>query len=174
MGIDVAGYSAIETLRNGKQLEIRALHPEDRDDLLTAVGRASPQTLYRRFFGARRDFSEKEMSFFLNVDFINHVALVAIVKEDGEEKIIGSARYIITSGGEAEVAFAVIDQYQRQGVGATLMRHVGKIARAAGLTELQAEVLADNVAMLRVFEKSGYRVTSKREADIVHVTMRLP
>ena len=172
MSTDIAGYSATETLRNGKHLEIRALHPEDRDDLLAAVGRASTQTLYRRFFGVRRDFSEKEMSFFLNVDFINHVALVAIVREDGQEKIVGGARYIVTSGGGAEVAFAVIDQYQRQGVGAALMRHLGEIARAAGLTELQAEVLADNVAMLKVFKKSGYRVTSKREADVVHVTMR--
>src|SRR6266511_4958213 len=80
---EAANYSATATLRDGRPVEIRALRPDDRDELAAAVGRASSQSLYRRFFGAKRYFSEQEIAFFVNVDFVNHVALVACVEEDG-------------------------------------------------------------------------------------------
>ena len=53
------------------------------------------------------------------------------------------------------MAFAVIDEFQGQGIGAALMRHLATIARAAGVKELVAEVLPDNIPMLKVFQKSG-------------------
>ena len=68
-------YSVTEALRDGCQVEIRALRPEDRADLLAA--RTSAQSLYRRFFGLKRSFTDQEAAFFINVDFVNHVALVA-------------------------------------------------------------------------------------------------
>jgi GNAT superfamily N-acetyltransferase len=126
-----AGYSAIEPIRNGRRVEIRALRPEDRDALRIAVSRASTQSLYRRFFGVKRHFTEQEIEFFTNVDFVNHVALVAVAEEGGRPAVIGGARYIVVEPGTAEVAFAVIDQYQGQGVGAALMRHLAMIARDA-------------------------------------------
>src|SRR5208282_3872777 len=113
-----ATYAAAETLPNGRQLEIRALRPDDRVDLVAAIGRTTAQTRYRRFFGAKRGFTEKEIEFFVNVDFVNHIALVAVVMEGGQPSIVGGGRYIIVQPGKAEIAFAVIDQFQGQGVGA--------------------------------------------------------
>jgi hypothetical protein len=72
--LKAATYSARETLRDGRRLEIRALKPDDRADLEAAVGRVSDQSLYRRFFEIKHHFSEQEIAFFLNVDFVNHVA----------------------------------------------------------------------------------------------------
>lgn len=170
---EAANYSASETLRDGRRVEIRALRPGDRAGLLAAVGRVSTQSLYRRFFAVKRSFSERETDFFLNVDFVDHVALVVVAEENGQPAIVGGGRYIVVEPGRAEVAFAVIDDYQGQGLGAALMRHLATIARATGLEELIAEVLAENAAMLTVFEKSGCPMRTKREADVVHVTLRL-
>ena len=75
--------------------------------------------------------------------------------------------------GSAEVAFVVVDQYQGQGIGAALMHHLAEIARGAGLKELIAQVLPDNAAMLKVFEKSGLPFDARREPGVVHVTLRL-
>jgi RimJ/RimL family protein N-acetyltransferase len=168
-----ASYSAIEPIRNGRRVEIRALRPEDRDALRIAVSRASTQSIYRRFFGVKRHFTEQEIEFFTNVDFVNHVALVAVAEEGGRPAVIGGARYIVVEPGTAEVAFAVIDQYQGQGVGAALMRHLAMIARDAGLKELIADVLPENIAMLKVFEKSGLPLHMERAAQVVHVSLRL-
>jgi RimJ/RimL family protein N-acetyltransferase len=170
---EAAKYSAIETLRDGRPVEIRALRPDDRDELVAAVGRASAQSLYRRFFAVKRGFTEEEIAFFSNVDFVNHVALVAVTEEGGRPVIVGGGRYIVVQPGQAEVAFAVVDQYQGQGIGAALMSHLAATARAAGLQELIADVLPDNAPMLKVFEKSGLRLSLTRESQVVHVTLRL-
>jgi RimJ/RimL family protein N-acetyltransferase len=173
--MNAANYSAVDLLRNGSQIEIRALRTDDRVDLLGAVERTSAQSLYRRFFGAKRHFSEKEIEFFVNVDFVSHVALVAIVEEGNRTVIVGGGRYVIVQPATtAEVAFAVVDRYQGQGVGGALLRHLAAIARSAGLKELIAEVLPDNIPMLKVFEKSGLGCRTRREGRTVHVTLHLP
>ena len=171
--LDAAHYSATDSLRDGRTIEIRALRPSDQPGLLAAVERTSAESLYRRFMGAKRHFSEKERAFFLNVDFVNHVALVAVIREDGHDTIIAGGRYIVERPEMAEVAFAVIDKYQGQRIGTALLRHLTKIARAGGLREFIAEVLPDNASMLKVFEKSGLKSSFKRDAGVVHVTLHL-
>ena len=170
---EAADYAAVETLRDGRRADIRAFRPGDQADLMEAVGRMSSETLYRRFFTVKRRFSDKEREFFLNVDFVDHVALVAWVDEAGRNVIAGGGRYVVVEPGTAEVAFVVIDPYQGQGMGAALMRHLTVIARAAGLHALTAEVLAENRAMLSVFKKSGLPMTTTTEYDVTHVTLRL-
>ena len=154
-------------------MEIRALKPQDRDDLMAAVDRTSSDSLYRRFFAVRRHFTETEESFYLNVDFVSHVALIAVADENGRPIIIAGGRYVVGEPGQAEVAFTVVDKYQGRGVGAALLRHLAVIARQAGLRELVAYVLPDNRAMLKVFEKSGLKYTAKREAGSVYVKLGL-
>jgi GNAT superfamily N-acetyltransferase len=155
--LEAAKYSAVETLRNGRRLIIRALRPDDRADFLAAVARTSTQSLYRRFFGARRGFSEQEKAFFLDVDFVKHVALVAVVEESGGTAIIAGGRYVVIEPGKGEVAFVVIDQYQGQGIGTALLRHLAAIARGRGINELIAEVLPENSSMLKSVREKRLR-----------------
>jgi RimJ/RimL family protein N-acetyltransferase len=166
-------YSARETLRDGLPIEIRALNPPDRDALLAAFGRMSDESIRRRFFTSKARFTEQEIAFYTNVDFANHVALVAVLEEAGRPLIVGSARYIVAQPGAAEVAFAVDDAHQGQGIGALLMKHLAAIARQAGLETLFAEVLPGNTAMLKVFKKSGLAMSTTREQGVTHVTLRL-
>jgi len=171
--MDAANYAATERLRNGAMLQVRALQPADRTEMLAAVGRFSKQTLYRRFFAPKGSFSEREIEFFLNVDFITHVALAAVLSEGGRQVIVGGARYIISQPGCAEVAFAVDDPHQKLGIATHLIRHLIEIARAAGLEEFVAEVLPENVPMLKVFERCGLAMTTRRERGVVHVALAL-
>ena len=132
----------------------------------------SDESRYRRFFGAKRHFSEKEAEHFLDIDFVNHVALVAVADEEGKPAIIGAGRYVVVQPELAEVAFGVVDQYQGQGLGGALLREVAAVAREAGINELVAEVLGSNLAMLKVFEKSGLQMAKRREGSVAHVTLK--
>ena len=170
---EAATYSTVLTLRDGRTIEIRALRPADRDDLMAAVGRTSGDSLYRRFFSPRRRFTETEVTFFVDVDFVNHVALVAVTQEGGRSVIIGTGRYIVVKPGQAEVAFAVMDDYQGRGIGSALVQHLVAIARGAGLQELIADVLPENIAMRKVFEKCGLPLTMRRDRGVVHIALRL-
>jgi RimJ/RimL family protein N-acetyltransferase len=171
--LGLENYCATEHMRDGRVVEIRALQPDDKDDMLAAVGRTGAQSLQRRFFAIRRGFSEKEIAFFMNVDFANHVALVALVREDGRKVIIGGGRYIGTEPGKAEIAFVVIDDYQGQGVGTLLMRHLAIIARRAGLKELVAEVLPENAPMRKVFSKFGFEARRGEDPGVMHLVLVL-
>src|SRR5262249_23740848 len=138
------------------------------------IAETSAQSLYRRFFSPKRGFTEKEVAYFLNVDFAEHVALVATLQEGAQGAIIiGGGRYVRVDTRKAEVAFVVIDRYPGQGIGTALLRHVAIIARDAGLDELTADVLVDNISMRRVFEKSGLLRGTTRESEVVHVVLGL-
>ena len=170
---EAAKYSVIEVLPNGRCVEIRALSPDDLGGFTEAVGRSSAESLRRRFFAPRRSFTEQEIAFFVDVDFVKHAALVAVTEQGGQPIIVGAGRYIVVGPERAEVAFTVADQCQGQGVGGALMHHVTAIAREAGIKELIAEVLPENTPMLAVFKKSGLRMTTKKERGVVHVTLHL-
>ena len=133
---EAINYAARELLRDGGQIEIRALRPEDEADMLAAIGKTSAQSLQRRFFVMKRHFSDKERAFFMDIDFKNHVAIVALAEEAGRKAVVGGGRYIVFEPGRAEMAFVVIDAWQGRGVGSILMRHLVKIAqrwRIAGI-----------------------------------------
>src|SRR4029077_20297684 len=100
-----------------------------------------------------------------NPDSVRHVALVAVAEEGGTPVIAGGGRYVVINPGQAEVASAVVDQFQGQGIATALLRHLSSIARKAGLQEFVAEVLPENTAMLKVFEKIGLEATTRRECD---------
>lgn len=171
--MDAANYSAIERLSNGSGITIRALRPEDRDDFTTAVRRTSAESLYRRFFAPRREFSEREASFFMDIDFIAHVALIAVDEAGEHATIVGGGRYVVGAPGCAELAFMVVDQYQGRGIGAALLRHLIAIARKSDLRELTADVLSDNAPMLRILEKAGFSPVGSRERGTKQLMLQL-
>ena len=141
--------------------------------MLAALEETSAQSLQRRFFVTKRHFSERERAFFMEPDFRNHVALVACTEDAGRSMIIGGGRYVVFEPGRAETAFVVIDAWQRRGIGGLLTGHLIAIAREAGLTELTAEVLSENSAMLGVFHKFGFKPAATREPQAVHMVLAL-
>jgi RimJ/RimL family protein N-acetyltransferase len=167
-----ATYSAHEQLRDGRFVQIRALKPDDEADMLAAIHRTNAESLRRRFFAPKREFSEKEKDFFLHVDFVNHVALVAAI-DGAPHQIVGGCRYILTEPDRADVAFVVTDAYQGQGIGTMLTRHLAGLARAAGLKELAADVLPENTPMLKVLGKCGFKVGHGADPHVIHLKLVL-
>jgi RimJ/RimL family protein N-acetyltransferase len=141
--------------------------------MLDAINHTNAESLRRRFFVTKRAFSDKEKAFFMNADFVNHVALVAEIDENGRHTIIGGGRYIVTNPAEAEIAFVVIDAYQGQGIGTLLMRHLAVIARTRGLKELIADVLPENAAMRKVFSNFGFQARRGADPQVVHLALTL-
>jgi len=60
--LNPADFSVIETLRNGRKIEIRAQRPQNRKDLEAAIVRMSDESLYRSFFVAARPRPSRSMS----------------------------------------------------------------------------------------------------------------
>jgi acetate---CoA ligase (ADP-forming) len=167
---DPASYSAEVILRDGGSIYVRAIRPDDCERLLRHFKELSEQSKYHRFFGIKRTLTDAEIVKLTHLDFVNHVALVATLGQGEDERFIGVARYIrVDVSSHAEVAFAVIDDHQGRGIASVLLEHLSRIARDAGITEFEADVLGDNNRMLEVFGKSGFRVRRAAASGVIHV-----
>src|SRR5262245_9274568 len=165
---DLHNFSVNSVLRDGGSIHLRAIRPDDKQRLLDHFRRLSARSVYFRFFGIKKQLTAAELRHFTELDFAHHVALVATLRRDGDEQIIGVGRYarLPARPGEparAEVAFAVADEHQGRGIGTVLLEHLAEIARAHGVEEFVADVMGENNGMLAVFAQSGYRV--RRSVD---------
>ena len=171
---DPRNYEAEEILRDGGSIHIRAIRPDDKSRLVDHFNHLSQRSVYFRFFGAKKRLTEQEVARFTEPDFVRHVGLVATLRENGKEQIIGVGRYMARDDQgapqRAEVAFAVADEHQGRGIGTVLLEHLAPIASANGITEFEADVLGENNQMLRVFADSGFVVRRSMEAGVVHVS----
>jgi len=155
-------YSSDEILRDGGSVHLRAITPHDKPRLLALLHSITARSVYYRFFASKKTLSDDELTRFTELDFCDRVALAATTGSGEQERIIAVGRYarLPAHPHRADVAFAVADQYQGRGIGTLLLERLADIARAAGITELQADVLGENNAMLRVFESSGFALDS--------------
>jgi RimJ/RimL family protein N-acetyltransferase len=173
---DIANYTVTERLRDGREVVIRAIRPADREHLAGQLKELSSESFYRRTFSTKRELSDKELKQMTEVDFKDIVALVAVMREEGEDRIVAGSRYLRMVGSaprNAEVAFLVDDAHQALGIGSRMFRHLVIIARAGGIDAFEADVLPSNEGMLRLFERSGHRVIRSAEQGTVHVTIEL-
>jgi GNAT superfamily N-acetyltransferase len=171
--IDALSYSATEVLRDGTTMVIRAIRPDDKQRLLQHCRGLSAQSVYYRFFGIKRSLTECDLSRLTELDFSNHVGLAAAVETEQDERFIGVGRYIRSENqSRAEVAFAVLDEYQGHGIGTLLLKHLARIAQSNGISDFAADVLASNHQMLEVFANSGFTFHQSYESGIVQVTLQ--
>ena len=170
---DLKNYNVTERLRDQRPVIIRAIRPDDKGLIIDGLQNVSAESIYRRFLAIRKEITADGLKKVTEVDFVNAVALVAVLEKDGNEQIVGGGRYIRTTEQKAEVAFLIGDPFQGLGIASLIFKHLAAIARDSGITEFEAEVLPSNEAMLRVFARSGIPVTRTRTQDTVHVLMEL-
>ena len=120
---DTARYEQKLEAKDGLRLHVRPIRPEDEQLLYEAFERMSERSIYFRFFSPMKRLPHDLAQRLATVDYQDRFALVATSHlPDGHEHIVGVARYDRLQGTNmAEVAVAVIDEYQRRGIGAGLL-----------------------------------------------------
>jgi RimJ/RimL family protein N-acetyltransferase len=178
---DPLALSMTFALRSGVSAILRAIRPDDRERLRAAFLALEPESVYLRYFSYKQALTEADLDRLCNPDFESRVVLVVTVQQGGAEVIVGSGGYVrklaVDSVIAAEVAFAVEEDVQRQGIATRLLTALTHIARAGGIARFDAEVLSRNAGMLRVFHESALPQTKAPGVDgVVQVEMdlRLP
>src|SRR5262245_33015463 len=172
--LDARRYSERERLLDGRPVLVRAIRPEDKRHLREGFRRLSPPSIFFRFFQAKKELSESELRYLTELDFAQHVALLAVLDEPEAELAIGVGRYIVEPGTlSAEVAFTVDEDHHGLGVGTLLLQHLARIGRSQGLEEVRAYVLAENRAMLEAFESAGFHWKRRLEGNVIVASLGL-
>jgi acyl-CoA synthetase (NDP forming)/GNAT superfamily N-acetyltransferase len=162
-------WEADVVLRDGSVAHIRPITPADADRVRRFHAGQSDESIYMRFFAPLRQLSDRDVTRFTNVDYVDRVALVATVRDE----IVGIGRYDRVNRRSAEVAFNISDSFQGRGVGSVLLEHLAVIAQEAGVAEFIAEVLPQNRKMLSVFSDAGYEVDRHIEDGIVSIRFEI-
>ena len=171
--IDARHYAVRDTLRDGTAILIRALRPDDGPLLAEAFSKLEAESIYTRFFGPKSGLTEEDYRIIREIDFVTRVALVVTTEVDGREIVIASSSYIRFAPDTAEIAFVVEEDYHGQGIARRLLHHLGLIARERGIVRFEAEVLALNSAMLRVFASAGWPMKTRSEDGSIHIVLDL-
>jgi RimJ/RimL family protein N-acetyltransferase len=174
---DLRDYSATHVLSDGTTILVRVVRPDDKPRFRAAFANLERNSIYRRFLGYKKELTDADLEHANEVDFDRVVALVATVGSGDAEAIIAGARYVSDPGPaphcNAEIAFLVEEDYQGQGIAGCLLDHLVRIACAKGLSQLYADVLANNRPMLTVFERSGLPMRKTQFQDVTHITLSL-
>jgi GNAT superfamily N-acetyltransferase len=165
----VAGHIV---LRDGRRVTVAPLTEGARDRFQQFVRDLSPTSRAMRFHASFREAPESLLRELLRTDRNPNVAWVA--QEHGcDGPIVAEARFVVVDG-EGEVALAVSDGWQRQGLGRALLLRLLRHAEVSGIQRVRAFVRRDNEPMLRLASSTGLEMRALPDDPSVAVAeMRL-
>jgi RimJ/RimL family protein N-acetyltransferase len=145
----------IVRLRDGSPVVIRAIEPDDRARILDVFKGLGEQSRYARFLAPVHELQRRDLDYLTAVDHHDHEAIVAIDPETGVAR--GVARFVRISSERdaAEVAVAVVDDWQERGLGTALMTRLTDRARSAGIRRYRAISAPENRRIRGILGRVG-------------------
>ncbi len=152
------------------RLKVRPIREQDAALLEDLFKTLTPHSVYLRFFSFFRRLPPGMLERFTRIDYRHEIALVGLLKEYGEEKMVADARVVETANaGTAEFSVMVSDHLQGKGIGACLLQNCLEIARKRGYQRIYGIVLPENKQMLALGRKLGFtirHITGSREYEL--------
>lgn len=162
-------------LRDGTDVLLRQIRPDDRERLAAGFAQLSPASRYLRFHSAIDALSEEQLDYLTEVDHVDHEAVVAVDLDRPDTPGIGVARYVREPFERhvAEAAITVADHYHGQGAGTLLLGALTDRARTNGVAVFRNYVLEGNHAMLEVFDHLG-GIRTRENDSLWRIDLPLP
>jgi len=171
-GIYPEEMETYRTTKSGLEIFFRPIKISDESLIKDLFYSLSDESMYKRFISPRRDMPHRQLQEFVVIDYTKETAILAAVKSDEKEDIVGMGQFSINEDAHtAEVAFVVTDEYQNRGIGFQLLSYLTYLAQKQGLLGFTAEVLMENTSMLHVFQKAGFDIQKKSSAGIWELKM---
>ncbi|MGA2482856.1 MAG: bifunctional acetate--CoA ligase family protein/GNAT family N-acetyltransferase [Candidatus Acidiferrales bacterium] len=158
-----AQYISRWQTKNGTDVLIRPIRPEDEPLMVKFHGTLSEQTVYLRFFHMANLSARIAHGRLLRKCYIDYDREMALVVEhvgpSGEPAIIGVGRLTrMHAPRSAEIAILITDDFQRQGLGGELIRRLLDIARIEKLGRIVAHILPENAVTRAFSDRFGFTV----------------
>ena len=162
-------------LRDGSQVLLRPIRPEDEPAHAELVKRVQPEDLRFRFLGGMRKLQHHHLARLTQIDFDREMAFIATrAGLDGKPETLGVVRTATDPDKcRAELSILVRSDLKGTGLGSTLMDKILRYHQSLGTGEIYAQILAENEAMLRLAKKCGFTLRAGSEPDVVECTRSL-
>lgn len=165
-----------EELPDGTRLLVRPITAGDKELLATGLARLSPESRHKRFLAAKPRFTASELRYLTEIDGHRHIAFAAVLADD-PQTLVAVARCVRSPAEPdlAELAIAIGDPWQGQGLGRRLSALVADEARRHGVRRISAATLPDNaaaIALVRGLARGGIEL-DRFEGAIRELVVRL-
>ncbi|MBI4832021.1 MAG: GNAT family N-acetyltransferase [Candidatus Lindowbacteria bacterium] len=156
-------YKKAIVLSDETHIHLRPIKPTDDDLIVELFNSFSKETIYFRFFSTLKYMPKEQLEQLTHVDYEKQMAIVALVKESGRERIVAVGRYTLEEKepGAAEFAIVVQDAYQGRGIGTEVLRHLAHVAKLQGVHSIIAYIMDENARMFAVLKRSGLKMSRK-------------
>ena len=167
------------TARDGSQLVLRPIRPEDEPLLVAFHATLSDRTIDLRYFHAMKlstRVAHNRLARICFIDYDREMALVAEreIAQTGDREILGVGRLCKVRGiDEAEFSLIVSDCFQRQGLGTELLTRLLQIGRDEKIRRITGIIRAENEAMKAICQKLGFRLDYRIDDSAVHAEIDL-
>ena len=160
-------YETRWTLRNGQEVLLRPIKPEDEKLWLEMFKNFSEESIRYRFFQILKDTPHEVRVRYCNIDYDREMAIVAEITQEDKKKILGVSRISIEpSGKRGEMAFIVTDKWQGQGLGTKMVDYLLEVAKEMGVEEVYSIMLPDNQRALRLTQKMGFQLEYLNDGNV--------
>ena len=158
---------------NGQELFFRPVKASDERLFQEYLYSLSERSVYLRFFSVRMDFPHEIAQEMVAVDYEINLGIVCTLGTSDTSPIIAAGHWMMDfNNNMAELAFSVADEYQHHGIGTYLLRYLIRIAKERGIRGFRADVLARNVGMLKVFQKSNCVLHTEYDSGEVNLSFQ--
>jgi GNAT superfamily N-acetyltransferase len=161
-------------LRNGTDVVIRPIRPDDKALLARGMAALSPHSARLRFLGPKNHLTLAELRYLTEIDHVDHYALVAVLADD-PSSMAGVGRWVrdVEHPDAAEVAVVVGDCLQGEGLGTALGEALADGARARGIARFTAIMLPENRAAQRLFAHISGRLSTRVDDGVYEIAADL-
>ena len=158
------------TLKNGEEVLIRPIRPEDEQKMVEfhkELSQHSVQMRYRRTFELEQRTAHERLTQICFIDYNRQMALVVERRNaDGEDEIIAVGRMSKLSGvPEAQLFVVVRDESQSQGLGKELYRRLLQIAKSEKIAKVRSSMSTENVRGIAMCNHFGFTLPESEQAD---------
>jgi len=148
-------YVAKRTLKNGVEVTLRPIKPEDESRFNELFKSLSEESVRFRFFEIIKEMSHDLLSRYCNLDYDREIAIVAELP--GEKRIIGVVMLVLDSERKnGEFAIMVSDSWHGLGLGSKLMDFIVDISRDLKVNTIYSQVTSSNTKMISLCSKKGF------------------
>ena len=157
---DLQQYSDVLRSRDGEAITVRFVEPRDADVLQNYFRGLTSRSRYNRFFGAISELPPTLLDRFIHVGEADQFSVVATMKVDGFETVVGEARYSFDfKASSFEFGLSIDDRWQGHGIGKAILKNLECRAASFGADHIFGDTLRSNDAMIALARKAGYGFT---------------
>jgi len=157
------------TTRDGRQVLVRPIRPEDAEELAAFVRRVPAEDLRYRFFNRLRELPPAQVARLTQIDYDREMAFAAM---DGP-RIAGTSRLVLDGEGGGEFAILVDHAWKRGGLARHLMARLVEWGRGRSLRRICGQVLSENTPMLRFVRAIGFTTRGTEDPEILEAELDL-